>query len=421
MKKFLFNSAWLVTDRALFLLGSFIISVYVGKYLGPSKLGVVTYALSISSVLIALIELGANHSIYNRAARNKKSAINLIESTFKLRIILFFIFYFFSILFLSTHIHNQDDFIVSSVIVFSALFTGLDTYQYYYNATLKSKINAISSQISFAIVFILRYLFVYYEIDFAWFSIVFLLQPLLTFLIRFFYFRKKVTTKKKNRVDKKAYVRYTIKTGSSLVLSALSIVIYTKVNNFVIQYTLGDESLGYFSIALQLGLVWLFIPNAIIMSFLTKIIKNTNDLKIKGISFIILIVIAVSIPFIILFFFFSDFIVEHTYGDNFMQASSIIWIIAVSGIFSCVGYLNNRVISSIGEYKFLLFKTIFVSFVSVPLSYFLTINYGIKGSAISILIVEFMSATFINYYNCKPIMYSQLKLLNGFSYIKMIK
>lgn len=89
--------------------------------------------------------------------------------------------------------------------------------------------------------------------------------------------------------------------------------------------------------------------------------------------------------------------------------------------FSILGIINARFISYKSGYKYLLYKTLLLAIVSIPLSYFLITSYGIVGAATSILIMEILSCTIFNYFfERNIILKSHLRIFTSLGYAKKI-
>lgn len=70
-----------------------------------------------------------------------------------------------------------------------------------------------------------------------------------------------------------------IKAGSTIVISSVSVAIYTRVSVIVLGFFLDKESVGVYSVAASLGMAWSFIPNSFITSSLPSIFSEKDNSK----------------------------------------------------------------------------------------------------------------------------------------------
>lgn len=80
---------------------------------------------------------------------------------------------------------------------------------------------------------------------------------------------------------KRRYNSYLFATGIPLVISTISMTIYSRVNQFSLSYFSGSYELGIYSVALTLGTAWIFIGNAFSISFLSKIYSEKDEFLAK--------------------------------------------------------------------------------------------------------------------------------------------
>lgn len=69
-----------------------------------------------------------------------------------------------------------------------------------------------------------------------------------------------------------------------MVISTVSMTIYSRINQFSVSFIEGSYDLGVYSVALTLGTAWGFVGNAVAISFLSKIYAETDDHKAMEIT-----------------------------------------------------------------------------------------------------------------------------------------
>ncbi|MCR9777584.1 oligosaccharide flippase family protein, partial [Vibrio parahaemolyticus] len=215
------------------------------------------------------------------------------------------------------------------------------------------------------------------------FTLPILIQNFIPWIIRKIKFNK---TQLRKSVKKK-YSKYFISCGVPLMISALSVAIYSKISLILLGNKVGYHEVGIFSVALTLSQVWSFLPLSISTSLLSKVIaKNKIEDKIIGLTGILQINFIMLILVVTFYTLFSVEIIEFLYGEKYIDASWLLPILAPMGGLTVINFVSNRFISSLGGYRYLMYKMIFVCFFSILLSYLMIDSLGIKGAAVSLVI-----------------------------------
>src|SRR5690606_20169789 len=108
----------------------------------------------------------------------------------------------------------------------------------------------------------LRFVLVLFEADAYTMIFPIIIMAMIPFFLRKTYFYKKYR-KIQNKKNNKKYNNYMFMTGGSLVLSTLSIVLYTQISNIFLAKFTSFADLGVYNVALTLGAAWNFINIAL--------------------------------------------------------------------------------------------------------------------------------------------------------------
>ncbi|EGN4334356.1 oligosaccharide flippase family protein, partial [Escherichia coli] len=160
---------------------------------------------------------------------------------------------------------------------------------------------------------------------------------------------------------KRRYNSYLFATGIPLVISTISMTIYSRVNQFSLSYFSGSYELGIYSVALTLGTAWVFIGNALSISFLSKIYSEKDEFLAKDkTSGLIASVFTVLLVFPVFFVLFGKRIIFILYGNDYLAAYHILVILCLSTIITSLGFISNRYIVKLSGYNYLSKKTILI-------------------------------------------------------------
>lgn len=386
---------WMMSEKVITLFGLFFVTSFVAKYIGPSRFGQLALAIAIFQVVQVVAQLGCDNIIFKRVSQNATSGLKLIYSSFAIRAAIYIFIAFIVLVFF----YKDTDFInfvfLLSVCI-ACFFTSMDVFTIYNDATLNSKFNTIANVFGLIIGLVLRYIIAFFELPIHLLSLPIVLTTMVPFIIRL-YFTPKIRNIKLKY--KRRYNSYLFATGIPLVISTISMTIYSRVNQFSLSYFSGSYELGIYSVALTLGTAWVFIGNALSISFLSKIYSEKDEFLAKDkTSGLIASVFTVLLVFPVFFVLFGKRIIFILYGNDYLAAYNILVILCLSTIVTSLGFISNRYIVKLSGYNYLSKKTILILLFSIPISIAMVYQWGLYGAAYSVLIIELLSLTIMNYF-----------------------
>ena len=402
MKEIIFNSLWVILEKSCFALAGIISAIYVARYLGPENYGTLSYLLSIMALVTPFIQLGSDNILFNRIAKKPASGVLLMAASLRLKLVLFIIFSL-GLLLWTKHALPIAQQKVMIILIAANFFTLRDIYKLYYDATLASKTNLIINNVSLVIFVCLNLTWVHYQFSLIWFAFSMVVRSFIPYLWRRILFNR---AQEKTRVALKKplkvkyfdfYNIYLLKVGMPLLISSLSIVIYTRIDQILLGKFLGFQAVGIYNAALTLSQGWAIVPMAFITSYMTIIAAERDSRRSSvRIRSLYLIILVLSLPVILTFSIFSNKIILLIYGIRFANAADILWMCALTSLCSVLGTLSYRVILLHSGYHFFSVKMAVIALLNIGLNYFFIPLYGIKGAALSTLTAEMVSLICLN-------------------------
>ena len=86
-KKYLFNTGWLSVDRIMRLVVGLLVGVYVARYLGPTRFGLLNYTVSFVTLFAALSTLGLDNIVVRELVKDESLRDHLLGTAFWLKVI----------------------------------------------------------------------------------------------------------------------------------------------------------------------------------------------------------------------------------------------------------------------------------------------------------------------------------------------
>ena len=141
-KKYLANTSWLFFERILRIIVSFVVTIYVVRYLGPKDFGLYSYVISFSWLFGAFSTLGLEAIAVREIVKfpDKKDEIN--GTVFTLRLLGSII----AIVLIATTAFVSGEELYTSILILVAsvsfIFQSFSVIEYFFRAIVKAKYNA---------------------------------------------------------------------------------------------------------------------------------------------------------------------------------------------------------------------------------------------------------------------------------------
>ena len=377
--------------RAVQLGLTFIVSMIVTRYLGPTEFGKLNYVYSYIQLFLPLCTLGLNDIAAKELVDNKKDQNKIVGTMALLRVFtsIAFMFCATQIVYIlkGSLVYREIAFLQS----FSLLFQSFDCIAYFYQANLLTKKNGIVYALSYTLSTTFRIIAIVLKKDIFWFafamSLDFAMIALLFIIIYFkdgnkFEFSFDIA---KNLLKKSYYY----------IISGVLIVIYGKVTDtLLLGNMVNDTSVGYYTAATNLINAWPFILTAIIDSTAPLIIEeykiNKEKFK-KKIKRLYATIFYISICAAIGITLLSDIIVLLLYGEAYMPTSMPLKIASWSTAFAYIGVARSIWLQCNNKIKYETYITLFGAITNIVLNYFLIQRLEIVGAAIALTLTQLLT------------------------------
>lgn len=370
----------------MLLVGGFVVTAMVARYLGPKSVGIMNYGVIISGLASIISQWGASHSIFNLSTKKPNCALRLINITTITRACIYSCVCLFGGLFSYYSFGSTDVAVMITAFSFSLIFTSLDLYQFHFNGVLKSKYNAIPFVIAKSFSMAYRVYLIYIDANLIYFAFAFTVEGFIIFFLK-----RKISRYNKfsDKVSDYYGIAYFYNSGTYLMFSGVLVYIYSRVNQIFLSNIFSFSELGIYSAALALSMAWTFIPNSIGISILTRAFSSKNEEeKMNGLAFTIFAPIICSLPILFIYGFWSKEIVSVVYGDEYSQVGNILLVLSIYSLISVLVFLSNRFISNENGERFLFIKTLLSTIFGVVICFILIKYNGLIGAVYGALFVE---------------------------------
>ncbi len=391
------NSLWMLVEKGISLFGLIFIISAVAKYTGPSIYGEISLAASIFIVLKTIAQLGLDQIYFKYVSQKKPYHFLFLKHANKLITIIYTLLSLVVILiaFFYTSITGFY-FIVATCIAY--YFSSIDLLNAYYEGALLSKVNVFANVIGLLISLIIRWLIVFFSLNYLYLTIPIILLTCIPFFIKlWFYFKQHYHNSKQYNIiniKKNKYIMRLFAMGVPLTLAVLTATINGQISNFLLGYLENTKSVGIFSIAFVLAGAWCIVPTTLIMSYMTSIYNiNNNDYdKYIGLTAKIFKNITIfSLMIVGILFLVAPYLIDWLYGEKYYNSIILFRFLIVFQFFWVLNFYFSRIILKYNGYYFLAIKSIIFCIFNFIISAFMIHHYSIVGATIALIITEFLS------------------------------
>lgn len=391
------NSGFLVFERVFNMGLSFIVSIYVIRYLGPEDYGLWQYSVSLVALFLPLGRIGTTHLVIKDLVLNG----NKIDSGKILGTSLVLILgagFLLSVVVSTLGYRLETDKVIRVLIIIAStelVFQGFEVFDYYFQSKVLSKYAVFARTASMVGSSLLKVLFVLFKFGVIFIGLSVLLGGIVRCSIYLFRYLRSEKTFVHWRFDAK-YAKGLIRNSWPLMISGLSLAIFMKIDQVMLRNMVDTSAVGNYAVAVRLSELWYFIPMAIISSVFPSIIRIKIENHTKYYNrlqqlYDLMAILALAIAVIMTFA--SNVLVVALYGEVFSSAGQVLSVHVWAGIFVFLGVVRSKWIVNENYQVYGMTFNIIGAFVNVGLNFLFIPKYGILGAAWATLISQALSAS----------------------------
>jgi O-antigen/teichoic acid export membrane protein len=387
-KKYLANTSWLFIERTVRIVVSFVVTIFVVRYLGPKEFGLYSYALSFFWLFGSLSTLGLEAITTREIVKypDKKDEINGTVFFLRLAGSVSAIIIIAATLFLTGE--ETSTAILILILSGSFLFQSFSVIEYYFRGIVKAKYNAYALSVSVILSSALKIIFILIKAPLIYFvyAVVFEYAALAVGLILVYqHYKLSIFNWKYSKIIASSL----LKDSWPLALSGIVVMIYVRIDQIMIKIMMSEEAVGYYAAAVRLSEAWYFVPVTLCNSIFPAIVnaKNIseefyNNRMQKLYDLLTWLAIGIALPVTV----FSNQIIQLLFGNEFSQAAPVLTIYIWAGVAVFLGVASSQYLINENLTKLTFSRNFFGMILNVGLNLILIPIYGIIGSAVAPLI-----------------------------------
>jgi O-antigen/teichoic acid export membrane protein len=426
-RRYAANTSWLIAEKVLRMVVSLFVGVWVARYLGPERFGLLSYAQSFVGLFAIIATLGLNGFVVRELVKDESRREEIIGTAFWLKLmgaIAVLILLAIAVQFTSNDQYtNMLVFIVAS----ATIFQSFNVIDFYFQSKVLSRYVVFANIISLFISSVIKIVLILYKAPLIAFALVVLFDSFVL-ACGFIYFYFKVNSKIyiKSLTFKKKTAMSLLKDSWLMMVAGAAILIYMKIDQVMIKEMLSSGAVGQYAAAVRLSEAWYFIPMVIGNSLFPAIInakKQSEELYYTRLQNLYDMMACMAIAIALPMTFLSDWLVNLLYGVEYNQAGNVLMIHIWAGLFVFLSVANDKWFYIENKSKLLTIKVFIGAISNIGLNFIFIRKYGINGAAVASIISYSISVIWTDFLikNMKNLLIMKLKAVFLINIMKKLK
>ena len=395
-RKYFANTSWLMGERILRMGVSLFVGIYVARYLGPERYGLLSYANSFVGIFLAFATLGLDEIVVRELVKTPEQREIILGSSFFLKLVGTLLMWTAILAAVPFTKNDLQTNILITIIAFGAVFQAFNVIDFNFQAKVKSKYVVHAQFVQLIVSSIVKIILVVNESPLIWFASVYCMDAIVLaigLVFVYFYNGENIFCWTCSFETSK----YLLRDSWPLIFAGVVVSVYMKIDQVMIKEMLGAKEVGLYAAAVKLSEAWYFLPLAITSSLFPAIInaklyqKEDYFQRLQKLyDLMVWLAVAIALPTAIL----SPWIVEFLYGNEYLESSSVLNIHIWSGIFVFLGVASSKYLLAENYIKKTFYRTFVGALLNIIMNYYLIGIMGIKGAALSTFASHFFAAYF---------------------------
>lgn len=387
-KRYFFHTGWNLLGRAVSLVVSFFVSIYVTRALGPSNWGLLSYVVSFTGIFAFVASLGVDNILYVDLVKEPEKYNKFLGSSFVLKFLGGCLAFFLVLIISVLSDNNFYTNVLLAVVAAGFFFQPFNVINLYFQAKVQSKPTVILSLGLNFLLAAIKILMVFFGLSLKYFAALYLVEAIFSAL-GYIYIYTRSGKAVSNWGFDFGICKQILSASWPLIISSAFAYVYSRIDQVMIKHLLSQESVGLYDIGVRLSEVWYVFPTIIIGSLTPAIInakKVSEELYEKRISKLYGFTTYLSLLFILPIAFLATPLIRLLYGNAFLPAAGVLEIYVWAGVSVVWATIVNQYLTNEKLTKISLFLNTFGMVVNVAINWYAIPKFGIIGAAWATLI-----------------------------------
>lgn len=384
------NTSWMIGEQFLRIIAGLFVGIWVARYLGPEQFGLFSYILAFTALFGGIAKLGLDGIMVRELVNHPENRNTYLGTAFWLKVIGAFIVIGFIAVIVPFTSNDSTTNLFIFIIAAGLVFQSVEVVEFYFQSQVLAKIVSICKVIQLSLSSILKIYLVLTEAELFWFVLVTAFDALSLAISYFIAYKLRKNPAFYNHFDLNI-AKQLLKDSWPLILSAIAVIIYMRIDQIMIKEMLGVYEVGIYSAAIRLIEATYFIPAIIVASLFPSIIsvKNKSEgLYLSRIRRLYFVFVWTAILLSFVLFIVSDYLINLLFGIEYLDSVRVLEIASLLILPIFISALHGKWLIVEGLQKFTIYYSLLAVFANIIFNFIFIPKYGVVGAVYASLLSQ---------------------------------
>lgn len=380
------NTGWLFADKLIRMGMGLLVGVWVARYLGPDRFGLLSFSGAFAALFTAVASLGLDGIVVRNLVRRPGERNEILGTALLLKLTggSLSIALAMTAVYLIRPADTLTHWLVGIAIA-GTIFQAIDPIDFWFQSQVRSKFTVYAKNGAFLLAAILKVVLILVQAPLMAFAMAGLAEIAMGSIGLLLAYRATggFITAWRARLP---LARELLQDSWPLILSGVVIMIYMRIDQVMIGQISGNQEVGVYSAAVRLAEVWYFIPTAVVSSVFPGIVeaRAIGDEPFYGqlqklYNFMAFLAYAVALPVT----FIAGPVVNILFGSAYEKAGPMLAVLIWAGLFTNLGVARSSFLTAMNWTRLHFLTVSLGCVINVGLNFLLIPRYGGMGAVIA--------------------------------------
>lgn len=390
--KYIGNSIWIIAGKILQSLIALIVGAITARYLGPSNYGIINYVAAYVTFFSCIANLGMNSTVVNELLMSPENTGKIIGTMTLAKLIASAISAVLVTGIVAVVDHGENAVVIVAAIYSSYLvFQSFQTFEYWYQSRLQSKVTALVGVLAYIIMSAYKVILLVTRASVYWFAFSMSVDVIIISVVLLILYKKHKGPKLEISWS---LFRELFARSRPFILAGLIQVIYTKTDTIMLKHILDTTEVGIYTCASTLvgygSLVMIAVTDSARPAVITAK-QQGDELYIRRVRQVFSITFLAGVLIGLGFTIMSNPMVSIIYGEEYLGSIQPMIILAWNSMLVYITTVRNIWIVCENKQKYTIIFCALGAIVNILANYFLIPAFGVSGAAIATTIAQLIS------------------------------
>ena len=388
--KLIGNLSWIFFGSIIHAILSFLLSVFAARLFSTTTYGILSYALSLTSLFSSFCTLGLSVIITKEIADEEHSTGNILASGIVLRLFAGIFAIFCMLIYLLLKKTDSLSLMINIIYSLGIIFSAFDLFMYWFRYDYKSKIAAILKLVAFGASAILKGIAIYIGN-----AVIFALGAITeTFLYGLLLWIQYIRQKGNDLHPTFERGKKLFRISKPFIFSSILVAIYSQTDKIMLEAIAGYDSVAQYSVCCTLANVVAIALSSLSEAFRPEILKArtiNNEKYIRLYKQLYGLTFWISAFYGLFVTVFRKYVLLFVYGEKYLPAQMALSLIVWYSSFSYFGAVHNIYLVAENLTKWVKIMTFIGAITNIGLNFILIPTMGAAGAALASLLTQFVA------------------------------